>query len=183
MNTPLLFDWGPIRVYEGGLQEGLSTSLRVLALLTLSLPFSLTTDSADFIRALVQQWHLPYRLGYSTLAAFRFVPMLQTELSVIGAAQRVRGVNGVHGWRGAIERVRRYAVPLLASAIRGAERTALAMDGRAFGAFPTRTYYHRMRFSTADWLYMLGMLSISGMLVFVLLEVGLLRNLAFLQIL
>jgi energy-coupling factor transport system permease protein len=182
-DSPLLFQLGPLHLYQAGLEYGLTISLRVLALLALSLPFSLTTDSTDFIRALVQQARLPYRLGYSTLAAFRFVPMLQTELSVIGAAQRVRGVNGRHGLRGAYERLRRYAVPLLASAIRQAERTALAMDGRAFGAFPQRTYFQRMRFSAADWLYLVGMLAAFAGLLFLLDDLGLLGSLAFLQIL
>lgn len=182
-DTPLLFELGPIRIFQGGLDYGVTTALRVLALLTISLPFSLTTDSADFIRALVQQWRLPYRIGYSTLAAFRFVPMLQTELSVISAAHRVRGVNGAQGWRGAYERVRRYAVPLLATAIRQAERTALAMDGRAFGAFSQRTYYRRMHFSAADWSFMLVMFALAVLILLALQALGLLGPLAFLQIL
>lgn len=182
-DTPLLFQLGPLHIYQGGIDYGIAIALRVLALLTLSLPFSLTSDSADFIRSLVQQWQLPYRIGYSTLAAFRFVPMLQGELTVIGAAHRVRGVNGAHGWRGAYERIRRYAVPLLATAIRQAERTALAMDGRAFGAFPERTYFRRMRFSTADWIFILGTLAASGVIVFGLKLLGLLGPLALLQIL
>jgi len=182
-DTPLLVQIGSIRIFQGGLQYGATTALRVLALLTISLPFSLTTDSADFIRALVQQWRLPYRIGYSTLAAFRFVPMLQAELSVIGAAHRVRGVNGTHGWRGAYERVRRYAVPLLATGIRQAERTALAIDGRAFGAFPQRTYYRRMRFSAADWAFMLATLALAVLILLALRAMGLLGPLTFLQIL
>jgi energy-coupling factor transport system permease protein len=182
-DTPLVFQLGEIRIFQGGLEYGFTTALRVLGLLSVSLPFSLTTDSADFIRALVQQWRLPYRIGYSTLAAFRFVPMLQTELSVIGAAHRVRGVNGAHGWRGAYERMRRYAVPLLATAIRQAERTALAMDGRAFGAFPQRTYYRRMRFSGADWLFMLAAFTLAVAVLLVLQALDLLGPLAFLQIL
>lgn len=182
-DTKLLFQLGPLHIYQGGIDYGIAIAMRVLALLALSLPFSLTTDSADFIRALVQQWRLPYRIGYSTLAAFRFVPMLQGELDVIGAAHRVRGVNGAHGWRGAYERIRRYAVPLLATAIRQAERTALAMDGRAFGAFPERTYFRRMRFGLADWVFIMGVLLVSAVLVFSLNLLGLLGPLALLQIL
>ncbi|MEX2143691.1 MAG: energy-coupling factor transporter transmembrane component T [Anaerolineales bacterium] len=182
-STPLLFEIGPLRNHQAGLEYGFTTALRILALLTISLLFSLTTDSADFIRALVQQWRLPYRIGYSTLAAFRFVPMLQTEMAVIRAAHRVRGINGAHGLRGAYERLRRYAVPLLATAIRQAERTALAMDGRAFGAFPQRTYYRRTRFMAVDWLFMLGMAVGSVLLLLVLQALGLLGPLAFLQIL
>jgi energy-coupling factor transport system permease protein len=181
--TPLLFELGPIALYHGGLYYGATTAMRVLALLLLSLPFSLTTDSADFLRALVQQWRLPYRLGYSVLAAFRFAPMLQTEMAVIQAAHRVRGVNGGHGWRGGYERMRRYAVPLLATAIRQAERTALAMEGRAFGAFPERTYFKRMKFSQIDWFFILGMILVSGMIIVILLAADLLGPLAFLQIL
>jgi energy-coupling factor transport system permease protein len=182
-DSPLLFQLGPISIYRGGIEYGLSTGLRVLALLVVSLPFSITTDSADFIRALVQQWRLPYRIGYSTLAAFRFVPMLQTELSVIGSAHRVRGVNGTHGLLGAYERIRRYAVPLLATAIRQAERSALAMDGRAFGALPRRTYYRRMQFTSADWLFIGGVLLTSALLVLGLRQLGFLGPLTFLQIL
>lgn len=181
--TPLLFELGPIALFQGGLYYGATTAMRVLALLLLSLPFSLTTDSADFLRALVQQWRLPYRLGYSILAAFRFAPMLQTEMAVIQAAHRVRGVNGGHGWRGGYERMRRYAVPLLATAIRQAERTALAMEGRAFGAFPERTYFKRMRFSQIDWLFISGMMLVSGLIIVILLAADLLGPLAFLQIL
>ncbi len=155
-DTPLLWAWGPIELYAGGLRFGLATALRVLCLITLSFPFSLTTDSSDFIRALVQQWRFPYRLGYSAMAAFRFVPMLQTELAVIAGAHRVRGLSDGGGLRAQYERFKRYAIPLLATAIRQAERTALAMDGRAFGAFPTRTYYKRMRFSTGDVVFVLG---------------------------
>ncbi|MCW5876421.1 MAG: energy-coupling factor transporter transmembrane protein EcfT [Anaerolineales bacterium] len=182
-HTPLLWQWGPLRVYAGSLDHALATALRILALLALSLPFSLTTDSADFIRALVQQGRLPYRVGYSTLAAFGFIPMLQNEVSVIGAAHRVRGVNGTAGWRGAYERLRRYAVPLLTGAIRQAERTALAMDGRAFGALPQRTYFQRMRFTAVDWLFVFGMLAVSALLVFALYHFGLLGELSLLKIL
>lgn len=181
--TPLLWQWGPLRLYQGGIDYAIATALRILALLTLSLPFSLTTDSADFIRALVQQWRMPYRIGYSVLAAFGFIPLLQGEVSVINAAHKVRGVQATPGWRGAYERLRRYAVPLLTGAIRQAERTALTMDGRAFGALPARSYFRRMQFGPADWLFMAGMAAVSLLLVWLLHHLGLLGALSLLKIL
>ena len=45
-------------------------------------------------------------------------------------------------------------MPLLAGAIRHAERIALAMDARAFGAHPTRTERHIVRFRARDWVFM-----------------------------
>jgi energy-coupling factor transport system permease protein len=181
--TPLVFQLGPIAVYQGGLYLAAVSGLRVLALLMASLQFSLTSDSADFVRALVQQAHLPYRIGYSTLAAFRFVPMLQSEMSVVQAAHRVRGVDDRTGWRGALERLRRSAVPLLTTAIRQAERTALAMDARAFGAYEQRSYFRRMRFGRADWIYIIGGWLAGLAILLALKAAGLLGPLTFLRIL
>lgn len=181
-DTALVFKWGPIALYQGGIYLAAVAGLRVLALVMLSLPFSITSDSADFVRALVQQGRLPYRIGYSTLAAFRFVPMLQSEMSVVQAAHRVRGVAAATGWRGALERLRRSAVPLLTTAIRQAERTALAMDARAFGAFDTRTYFRRMPFRLADRLFVLGFWVASMAILLGLSWAGLLGALTFLQI-
>lgn len=179
--SPLLFTLGPLKVYQAGALYGLATALRVYCLVLLSLIFSLTTDASDFIRALVQQWRLPYQIGYGALAAFRFVPLLQSELRVIQAAHRVRGVSAGGGLRGAYSQMRRYAVPLLATAIRQAERTALAMDGRAFGAFPTRTYYRQFRFTRGDYLFIGGFWLASVLIVVSLWQAGLLGPLVLLQ--
>lgn len=61
--SPVVFEVGPLAVREAGLRLGLSTALRVLSIFSLTLLFVLTTDSQDFVRALVQQWRLPYRIG------------------------------------------------------------------------------------------------------------------------
>jgi energy-coupling factor transport system permease protein len=180
-HTPIFVQFGPIRVYEGGVYFGLATALRVYALLLISLLFSLTTDSGDFIRAVVQQWHLPYKLGYGAMAVFRFVPMLQRELDLIRAAHRVRGVAEKGGLRAHYKQLRRYLIPLLATAIRQAERTALAMDGRAFGAYETRTYFRRMRFGLPDYMFIAGFWLVSFCIVLGLAWAGLLGRLALWQ--
>lgn len=179
--SPILFEVGPLAVREAGIIFGLSTALRVLSIFALTLLFVLTTDSQDFVRALVQQWRLPYRLGYGALAAYRFVPRLGTELNVIRAAHKVRGISDRGGIRARYDQLRRYAVPLLASAIRHAERVALAMDSRAFGAYDTRTYYRRLSFGFRDWLFVFAFWLVSFALVLVLREAGLLGPLVLLQ--
>jgi energy-coupling factor transport system permease protein len=180
-HTPILWQVGPLTVYQGGLLFGLTTGLRLYTLLLCSLPFSLTTDSSDFIRALVQRWRLPYRIGYGTLAAFRFVPMLQTELRVIQSAHKVRGLSSRGGLRARYQQLQRYAVPLLATAIRQAERTALAMDGRAFGAFETRTYYRQLRFTVRDYVFVIGFWLVAAGLVGLIWQAGLLGPLMLMQ--
>ena len=180
-HTSILLSLGPVVVYLGSVHLGAATALRIAALLMLSALFTLTTDSSDFIRALVQQWHLPYRIGYSALAAFRFVPMLQSELNVIRAAHRVRGISDKSGLRAQYDRLRRYAVPLLATAIRRAERTALAMDGRAFGAYDTRTYFRRMAFGRRDVIFIVAFWLACAAIVVGLQQFGVLGPLVMLR--
>ncbi len=177
-DTPIAFLLGPFEVRWGGIVFGLTTALRILSLIIGTLLFVLTTDSADFIRALVQQWRLPYRIGYSAMAAFRFIPMLNSELAVIRAAHKVRGISDRGGIKAQFDRTKRYTVPLLATAIRRAERTALAMDSRAFGAFETRTYYRKLFFKQKDWLFIAIFWLLSLVIILSLKNTGLLGSIA-----
>lgn len=155
---------GPWTLYSGALAIGFATSLRLGAILALALIGGLTTTGPDLVRASVQQLKVPYRVGYTALAAYRFVPRFGYELSVIRAAHRVRGH---HGGRGPFARLARgwgYIVPLLAGAIRHAERVALAMDSRAFGAHPTRTERHLVPFRARDVVFTVLMLAASAAL-------------------
>ncbi len=162
-STPLvrIGDW---TLYSGALLLGFATALRLGAIVSLALVGGLTTSGPDLVRAAVQQLRVPYRIGYTALAAFRFVPRFGHELAVIRAAHRVRGY---HGGRGPFARIARgwgYIVPLLAGAIRHAERVALAMDSRAFGAHPTRTERHLVPFRTRDTVFTATMLLVSAAL-------------------
>lgn len=137
--STVLLEVGDWQFTVAALLIGLATALRVGAVLMLSLIAGVSTTGPELVRALVQNLRVPYRIGYTALAALRFVPRFRSELEVIRAARRVRGID--HG-RGPVAWFRRtigLAIPLLAGAIRHAERVALAMDARAFGAHPTRT--------------------------------------------
>jgi len=135
----VLVEVGDWRFTLGAYLIGLATALRIAAILMLSLIVGLTTTGVQLVRALVQNLRVPYRVGYTALAALRFVPRFGHELEIIRAAHRVRGTDVGRGPVAAARRTIGYAIPLLASAIRHAERVALAMDARAFGAHPTRT--------------------------------------------
>ncbi|UOE42957.1 energy-coupling factor transporter transmembrane component T family protein [Agromyces larvae] len=134
---------------------GLATALRIAALLVLTLLAGLTTGGPELVRALVQNLRVPYRIGYTALAALRFVPRFGHELEVIRAAHRVRGTDHGHGPIAWIRRTLGLAIPLLAGAIRHAERVALAMDARAFGAHRTRTERTISRWRVRDTVFVL----------------------------
>lgn len=160
-SEPLL-DVGDWTLYTGALETGFATALRLGAIVTLALIGGLTTTGPDLVRSLVQQLRVPYRVGYTALAAFRFVPRFAHELEVIRQAHRVRGAHGGRGPLAAIARWAGYVVPLLAGAIRHAERVALAMDARAFGAHPTRTERHIVAFRLRDGVFVFAFWAVTA---------------------
>nr|WP_244284298.1 energy-coupling factor transporter transmembrane component T [Agromyces badenianii] len=143
---------------------GLATGLRILAILLLSLIAGVTSTGPEFVRSMVQNLRVPYRLGYTALAALRFVPRFGHELEIIRAAHRVRGTDAGRGPVAAVRRALGYTVPLLASAIRHAERVALAMDARAFGAHRTRTERHLSPWRARDTVFVVCFLAATALI-------------------
>ena len=160
--TAPILSVGSWTLYSGAVEVGLATGARLAAILALGLIAGLTTTGPDLVRATVQQLRVPYRIGYTALAAFRFVPRFAHELDVIRQAHRVRGSHGGRGPFAAIARWVGYIVPLLAGAIRHAERVALAMDARAFGAHPDRTERHLVPFGIRDVVFVLAFWAVSA---------------------
>jgi energy-coupling factor transport system permease protein len=172
-SSPALFYAGPLKVTAPALTAAASLSFRVLAFAAFSLVFVKTTDASDLILSLVHQCHLHYRLAYGTLVGYRMLPLLQGEYETIRAAHRVRGVQEREGRFATWGRVRRYAVPLLAGSVRRANRVALAMDARAFGAFPQRSYRRRMVVTAGDWWFLTGVAALAIAVIALLNVVGL----------
>jgi len=145
--------WGPIALTKEGVAYGAVIMFRILAIFVVSLLFTLTTDPTAFLQALVQQAHISPRFGYGIIAAYRFVPLFDGQLASIQAAHRIRGVASGGGPLAQYRRFIGHMVPLLAGAIRHAERVALAMDARGFGAVAQRTYYRASVFTWRDLVF------------------------------
>ncbi|MDR6972051.1 energy-coupling factor transporter transmembrane component T [Leifsonia shinshuensis] len=137
----------------GAVLAGLTTALRITALVALALIGGLTTTGPDFARALTAQLRIPYRFSYTAVAAYRFVPRFAADAAQLGQALRLRGVAPGRGTVAAVRRASAAAVPLIASSIRHADRVALAMESRAFGAHPTRTERRPMRWRAPDTVF------------------------------
>jgi energy-coupling factor transport system permease protein len=151
-------------MYGGAFAVGAATGLRLSAIVALTLIAGLSTTGPDLVRATVQQLRVPYRIGYTALAAFRFVPRFGHELDVIRQAHRVRGAHGGRGPIAAAARWFGYVVPLMAGAIRHAERVALAMDARAFGAHPDRTERYIVPWRVRDTVFIVAFWAVSAAL-------------------
>jgi energy-coupling factor transport system permease protein len=174
--TTPLFSIGPLVVSWEGVELGLSVGLRILFLASTSLLFVATTDPGDFVLSLVQQARLNYKLAFALLAASRFTPIHAHEYANIRAAGNVRGLGARSGFVENVKAIRRDAVPLLAGAIRRSERLAVAMDSRAFGAYPTRTYHKHLRVTGRDWVFLAGSIAVSVALFATLAYLGLVHG-------
>jgi len=162
-----LFAWGPITVTAAGMVNGVAIFFRILALASLALIFTLTTDPARLVESVIQVARVPYRIGFTLYAALRFIPVLENEAQVLANAHRVRGVGAGYraGWSGWAARLRLTAslvVPLLVSGRRRARLMALAMDSRAFGAAPTRTVLHPAVVTRATRLWVLAQVVVTA---------------------
>lgn len=178
VGKPLTILWqgGTFQVSIEGIRVGISLAMRMMAIVFFSMIFVATTDPTDLVLSLIQNVRFPFRLGYGILVAYRFLPLWRTELEVIRAAHRIRGVGERTTLSGRWEQLRRYAVPLLANAIRKSERVAIAMDSKAFGALPRRTYYRKLEVTRADWAMFVGTLAITGLILCILARAGLLMG-------
>ena len=172
----MLWQLGPIRITDEGLLVGVSTAMRILALFSFSLLFVMTTDPVAFIQSLIQQSGISYRFGYGVLAAYRFVPLLATEVAQIGAAHHVRGFSPGRDLLvcGANARLR-DSVAGFSHASRGSRG---AGDGRSgIWRRRQRTYFREQHFGAADLGFGVGSAIVVGGVFFVLYQLGLLGSL------
>jgi energy-coupling factor transport system permease protein len=163
--SPALLTLGSVKITGPALWAAGTLWLRLFAFALLSLVFVKTTEPQHLLLGLVHQLHLNYRVAYSSMVGYRMLPLFQVDYRTIRAAQRVRGVQEVEGPLHLWSRTRRYAVPLLAGAVRRAGRVAVAMDARAFGAFPERTYRERMVAGRADWVFLAAVVVLTSAVV------------------
>lgn len=131
-----------------------SLGIRIAAITLFSMAFVVTTDPVLFVISLIQNLKVPDVVGYATLTAYRFVPTLKDEAEKIRLAQQVRGLETGTGILRSVFSARRMLIPLLITAIRKGERVAIAMESRAFGAYPKRSYYIQTKITRYDALSM-----------------------------
>ncbi len=141
---------GPVRITAPALAAGLAIGLRIVVIGLTSLLVIAPSDPTRLADSLVQQWRVPDRFAYSTLAALRVAPFMAGDWATIGAARRLRGLTGGGPLRRLREAGDRLLVMLVA-AIRRAERMALAMDARGFDSGIPRSHYRPVRTGWRDW--------------------------------
>lgn len=149
----VLFRIGPLQPTLEGINVGLAIALRILAIVAASAVIAKTTDPRDVFLSLVQIG-IPYNIAYGLFAAIRFIPLMEYEAETIREAQMVRGVASQRGGlKSIINQVRNFLVPFIACGVRRAQQSAVALEVRAFGLHPTRTYLREVQPSKGGWIF------------------------------
>jgi energy-coupling factor transport system permease protein len=137
-------------LYWEGLWFGVLLGLRMLGMFII-FPMVLLTSPPQELVAGLTEVGLPFSIAFIFTTAFRFVPLLFENRRVIQQASMLRGIEGQRG--GLIRRAKGFVttiVPLITSSLRRTNDLEIAIESRAFGAFPTRTHYRSRTFGSAE---------------------------------
>ena len=101
------------------------------------------------------QCKVPVVHGYATMATYRFLPELQSQVDVIHLAQEIRGIPWNKGIISRFTSPFRVSLPLFCLAARRGERIACAMESRGLGRENQRTYLKKITVNKGDWLFLI----------------------------
>ena len=137
------------RLYDLG--DAVTGGTGIGALIALVLVSGVSTDPEALIRTLTTTFRMPYRLGAAGTAAIAFITRFHGDFVLLRTARALRGVGGRWGMLAPVVRWIGSILPLMILAIQHAERVALSMDSRAFGAHRRRTEMTDEPWRGCDW--------------------------------
>ncbi|KNZ69449.1 cobalt transport protein [Thermincola ferriacetica] len=158
----LMFKWGFLQVSREGFNQGITMSLKLFYIVSVTSLVTLTTSPMALTDGLLAIFRPFKRIGLPAdelalmmVIALRFIPTIWEETDKIKKAQMSRGAQFDTG--NIITRIGHMTalmVPILLSAFRRADELALAMESRAYRVGIPRTRMKIMKFSPWDYLVM-----------------------------
>lgn len=171
----IIFRLWIFRWTERDLVHAVSLGFRILALVTMSMGFVLTTRPRDLVLSLIMQCRVSVVHGYATMATYRFLPELQQQVDSIHLAQEIRGIPWNKGILSRFTSPFRVLLPLLCVAARRGERVACAMESRGLGRENSRTFYKKITMDKGDWIFFVISIISYSIMVAVLIKFNLYR--------
>ncbi|WP_061213948.1 energy-coupling factor transporter transmembrane component T family protein [Syntrophomonas wolfei] len=156
---------GPVSLISiEGVLAGATVVLRLLVITAAAMLFT-TFSSRDFILGLVQ-WKVPYEIAFMVSTALRFLPLFRDELKNVLTAIQLRGVDLKKvPWGKKMVMYRRLTFPVVYRNMLKAEQLAIAMEARAFRAYPQRTYLRQLNLQRVDYVVILLSLLVTFILI------------------
>ena len=165
----LLFEAGPLKIYEEGVRQGMFISLRFFFLILMTSLLTLTTTPIEITDGLETLLHplkkvrFPvHEMALMMSISLRFIPTLMQETDKIMKAQIARGVEFASGpFKERIKAVIPLLIPLFVSSFKRAEDLAIAMEARGYRGGEGRTKYRQLSWQMADTLQIVHLLVLS----------------------
>lgn len=169
----LLVSWGFIKIYEGGLIQGIYISLRFFFLILFTSLLTLTTTPIEITDGLesllnpLKKLKFPvHELALMLSIALRFIPTLMDETEKIMKAQQARGVDFSEGsLTTRAKAIIPLLIPLFINAFKRADELATAMEARGYRGGEGRTKYRLLKWDLRDTLALLILIALSLTLI------------------
>jgi energy-coupling factor transport system permease protein len=169
----VILEFGWLKIYEFGLQQGIFISLRffflviMTSLLTLTTtPIEITDGMESLLRPLNKIRFPVHELSLMMSIALRFIPTLMDETDKIMKAQIARGVDFSSGtFKQRAQSIVPLLIPLFINAFKRAEELATAMEARGYRGGEGRTKYRLLNWESLDTM-VLGLLGILSICLF-----------------
>lgn len=154
----VLFQVLSLKIYTGGIIQGLAISMRFFLLILMTSLLTLTTTPIEITDAIEDMLHplkkvkFPvHELALMMSISLRFIPTLMQETDKISKAQASRGVDFRSGpIRDRVKAVIPLLVPLFVSAFKRAEDLAMAMEARGYKGDSGRTKLRELKVGKID---------------------------------
>lgn len=171
----IILTLGPLHWTQKDITHAVTLGFRILALVTMSMGFVLTTRPRTLVLSLITQCKVPVIHGYATMATYRFLPELQSQVDTIHLAQEIRGIPWNKGIISRFTSPFRVALPLFCVAARRGERIAYAMESRGLGRENPRTFYKKTSIDKADWIFLIAAIFIYSFMAMILIKYDLFK--------
>lgn len=159
----IIFSLGWLPIYEEGLAQGVTITLRIFlivlitSLLTLTTkPLVLTDGLEKLLRPLKKLGFPVHEFALMISISLRFIPTLLQETEKIMKAQASRGASFTQGnLASRFFHLLPILIPLFVSSFQRAEDLALAMEARGYRGGEGRTQIRQLLFGKHDYLALL----------------------------
>ncbi|MEA4884726.1 MAG: energy-coupling factor transporter transmembrane component T [Clostridia bacterium] len=146
---------GAVRI--GGFLYGIGMALKVSVVLVVVAIFGYLTSPSEIVQIIARVPFVPYQVGFVMSTAWKFIPVVQTQMRTLMDAHRSRGVDFEQGTlTQKVRKTSNVVFPLFANALSMADTMALAMESRAFGCSKKFTFIRPYRMTLADRLALWG---------------------------
>lgn len=126
--------------------------LKYFTVIPMALLFLLTTDPSEFAASL-NRVGVSYRVAYAVSIALRYIPDVQRDFRNISFAAQARGIDMSRkeklGRR--IKNAAAILMPLIMTSLHRIESISAAMELRAFGSRPKRSWYRARPLAAGDY--------------------------------